>query len=152
MSLYARRPSFLRSGFAKIAAAVCLLAVAACGPVYDTQHFFTPPADASGRQMTTQCRMTQNMCKQNCQLQESVCRSDARARGMMEYHAYVEKRRREKAPIKRSPESFVSDYGCSADRCEAACEEDYRACYVEAGGQVRSKQVCVAFCDQQGKK
>lgn len=123
--------------------------VAACGPVYDTQYHFTPPADPTGRQLAGQCRVVQNMCKQNCQMREHACRADARAEGMMEYQAYVAERRRKNLPIKRSPESFVSTYMCGSGNCEDACEDDYRGCYVEAGGQIRAQRVCVAFCDQQ---
>lgn len=123
--------------------------VAACGPVYDTQYHFTPPADPTGRQLAGQCRVVQNMCKQNCQMREHACRADARAEGMMEYQAYVAERRRKNLPIKRSPDSFVSTYMCGSSSCEDACEDDYRSCYVEAGGQIRAQRVCVAFCDQQ---
>lgn len=122
--------------------------VAACGPVYDTQYHFTPPADPTGRQLAGQCRVMQNMCLQNCRMQEHACRSDARAQGMMEYQAYVAERRRKNLPLKRSPESFVSTYMCDSDRCDDACADDYRGCYVEAGGQIRAQRVCVAFCDQ----
>lgn len=128
---------------------VVAASVAACGPVYDTQYHFIPPADPTGRQLAGQCRVVQNMCKQNCQMREHACRADARSEGMMEYQAYVAERRRKNLPLKRSPESFVSTYMCDSDRCEDACEDDYRGCYVEAGGQIRAQRVCVSFCDQQ---
>lgn len=136
----------------RAAAFLSLLAVAACGPMYDTQYYFTAPSDPTGRQLAGQCRVVQNMCKQNCQMRENACRSDARARGMAEYHAYVEKRRRENMPLKRDLNSFISDSSCGSSSCEDACEAEYRSCYVEAGGKVRSKQVCVAFCEEDNKK
>lgn len=123
--------------------------VAACGPVYDTQYHYTAPKDPTGRQLAGQCRVVQNMCKQNCQMREQACRADARSEGMMEYQAYVAEQRRKNLPIKRSADSFISTYGCDSDSCEDACEADYRGCYVEAGGQIRAQRVCVAFCDQQ---
>lgn len=133
----------------RLTAALMLAAiVAACGPMYDTQYFFTPPSDAAGRQLAGQCRVMSKMCAQNCELRESACRAEAREDAQYEYNRYVRQREKEKAKIKKSLSSFVNDSHCSSSACENDCEEEYRSCYVEAGGQVRSKQVCVAFCDE----
>jgi hypothetical protein len=132
-----------------LAPLLLVLTLAACGPIYDTQYHFTPPADPMGRQLVGQCRMSRDMCRQNCEMREMSCKSEARSYGMREYHRYVEQRRREKAPIKRSPDSFVSDYHCSSSSCVDSCDGGYRACYVESGGTVRAQRVCTAFCDQE---
>lgn len=130
--------------------AVLMLAaiVAACGPMYDTQYFYTPPSDSAGRQLAGQCRVMSRMCAQNCELRESACRSEARDDARYEYNRYVKQRQKENAKIKKSLDSFVRDSHCSSSSCENACDAEYRSCYTEAGGQVRSKQVCVAFCDE----
>lgn len=135
-----------------LAPLLLVLTLAACGPIYDTQYHFTPPADPTGRQLVGQCRMSRDMCRQNCEMREMSCKSDARSYGMREYHRYVEQRRRERAPIKRSPDSFVSDYHCNSGSCVDSCDGNYRACYVESGGTVRAQRVCTAFCDQEKPK
>lgn len=131
-------------------AVLCLslgLALAACGPVMETRYHFTPPKSSQGKMMANQCQQTQNMCRQNCRLEKQVCLSDARSRGMMEYQQYVTERNAKKEPIKRSPDSFVSDWRCNENTCESNCAEDYRMCYINAGGTVNSRQVCTAFCE-----
>lgn len=122
-------------------------ALAACGPVIETRYNFTPPKSAQGRMMATQCQQTQSLCRQNCRLEKQACTSDARSRAALEYQRYVAERNAKNEPLKRSPESFVSDWQCSNSECESTCAEDYRMCYINAGGSVTSRQVCTAFCE-----
>lgn len=131
-------------------ALLCLtlgIALAGCGPVMQTQYSFTPPKSTQGKMMVTQCQQIQTLCRQNCRLEKQSCVSDARSRGMMEYQRYVAERNAKKEPLKRSPESFVSDWQCNDSRCEASCGEDFRLCYANAGGAVHAKTVCTAFCE-----
>jgi hypothetical protein len=134
------------------------LALAGCGPVYETQYSYTPPASAEGRVCTTQCENTRSACVRNCdyasQIKKRDCEDDARADARTKYNKYVREQRRNNAPIKYDEDHFLTTYQCSSSSSTSACRNECvqtsNRCWQMCGGKVGSQQVCTAFCDQQG--
>lgn len=129
-----------------LAALSLLLIAAACGPIYDTHYDYYYPKHPEGRVCTSQCGVSQNYCKQQCRSNENQCRSWARQEAQHEYEHYLHEVYASGYKPKHRLDHFVSDYHCSDYGCEEDCEELYRGCFASCGGEIRSKQVCTAFC------
>ena len=134
-------------------AAVLMLVMAGCGPIYETVYSYQPPRSAEGRMCTSQCHQINQYCKQNCELREQTCQGNAQQEANRQYDSYVRERRRAHLEIKKSPSDFYSSYGCSSSSsCSSACDSNYRMCYTNCGGTITSHQECTMFCDQQGTR
>ena len=128
--------------------AVLMLAVAGCGPIYETVYSYQPPRSAQGQQCATQCQQIDQYCKQNCRLKEDSCRGDASRQASYEYDRYVREQQRRHQEIKKSVSDFNYGYCSSASSCEEGCGNDFRICFTNCGGVVTARQECTMFCDQ----
>jgi hypothetical protein len=130
-----------------ISALAIALVSAACGPIYETVYDYNPPPTAEGRLCASQCTQIGNLCRQNCELREQRCLSDARQRGAWDYEDYVREQQARKEPVTRSIDDFTYDSGCyTASSCKRECNVSYNQCFTTCGGAVTSRQVCTAFC------
>jgi hypothetical protein len=130
-----------------ISALAIALVGAACGPMYETVYDYNPPPTAEGRLCASQCTQIANLCRQNCELKEQRCLSDARQRGAWAYEDYVREQQARKEPITRSIDDFTYDSDCyTASSCKSECMVSHNQCFTTCGGAVTSRQVCTAFC------
>ena len=110
------------------------LAFSACGPIYETQYSYTAPNSPQGQMCIQQCEMT----RLNCEQMEDMRQENCEYRAERDYDYCMDHR-------------YHKDDYCSKDWCStdySQCERRYNMCYQSCGGQVSSKQVCTAFCDQ----
>src|SRR3990167_339271 len=99
-----------------------------CGPMYETQYKYIPPASNIGKMCTSQCVQSKSMCQQMCEMRKQSCRRGERVRSG-----------------KKDDRKF--DYlepNCDNIACD--CTETFNTCYGACGGEVLERQVCVAFC------
>lgn len=116
------------------------LALTGCGPMYDTQYVFSPPNSATGRTCVFQCEQNKYQCRQIEDMQNDRC----------EQQASYEKSRCE-ANLAWDKGRDPKWYECIEESCSPdyeRCEAMYRSCYQACGGEVESRTVCVANCDQ----
>lgn len=122
--------------------AAVALCIAACGPVYNTEYRYTPPADDRGRACAMQCNAQQTQCKTNAGLaaenERLLCELESR-----EDFYSCQKRAKDDAARAQCERST-----CSRDDDEgvAACENDFRTCFQTCGGKIDSFQVCTFNC------
>ncbi|MEI6557994.1 MAG: hypothetical protein WCO00_06275 [Rhodospirillaceae bacterium] len=130
-------------------AALVMLVVAGCGPIYETVYSYQPPRSPQGQMCAGQCQQISQYCKQNCRLQEDSCKSNSHREASHEFDRYVRERQRNHQEIKKQVSDFDHSYSCSSSsNCEASCGSDFRMCFTNCGGVVTSRQECTMFCDQ----
>lgn len=111
---------------------IVLVAIIGCGPMYETQFFYTPPDSPQGQVCASQCEMN----KINCEQLEDMRKENCEYRARQEYEDCLRYRY----------DDYCYEESCSADYTR--CERMYNSCYTACGGKVTSQQVCVAFCNQ----
>lgn len=116
--------------------------LAGCGPVYQTVYNYEPPRDEIGMRCVRQCEDTMRECLQKEELKDENCRKEYHIADL-EYQRCRELARQRGEKPERCYRRGV--YCSSGDR--ERCESQYRLCYENCGGVIRSKQVCSMFCD-----
>ncbi len=137
-------------------AALALLALAACGPIYDTDYSFIPPGDTGGRMCVNDCLQQKAYCenraemrRRDAEMRRERCLADARDEAEYAYRRYKRERRADNKPIKKTPHDFMrSSYCPSVPYADDSCEEYHRICYVNCGGRVLETKTCVLNCGQ----
>ncbi|WP_445599218.1 hypothetical protein [Azospirillum sp. A39] len=124
-----------------------LLAIAGCGPIYETQYTLIPPNRPDAAICLNQCQQIAQYCRRTCSLEEKACLADARERARDAFRDYVYERKAEGKPIKRKVSDFESTSMCGTTSCDYDCDDDYRGCYAGCGGQVIPRRVCTMFCE-----
>lgn len=121
-----------------VAACFAIVLFGGCGPIYDTRYYYTPPQDPHGRFCILQCENLQMQCEQLEQMKVENCNHRAR---MEQDRCRSDIRRHGREP---KPHECPMIGTCSADT--EHCENKYRICYQNCGGQVHAEQVCVFNC------
>lgn len=117
-----------------------VLALSACGPMYDTQYTLTPPKNESGRMCVFQCQTSQSQCEELESMRNERCEERAE-------REYQQCQWRVQLRERRDPKW----YECSKDSCSSdtqRCLTQFHRCYQACGGTVKAETVCVANCDQ----
>lgn len=131
-------------------AAACAVALAACGPAYQTDYEYFRPPDAD------------RSCFAQCVSARSACRNDERA--SRRQTAAIDDLRflavescEDRAKNKKERRKCDSRYGWGGgfydddlDGDGFDCEADYRECHIACGGKVRETRVCVSNCGAGG--
>ncbi|MGF1547206.1 MAG: hypothetical protein ACFCUG_07750 [Thiotrichales bacterium] len=117
-------------------------ALAGCGPVYKTVYHFEPPRDDNGIRCVLQCEETLRECSVAEDLRDENCRREQQV-AELEHQRCRDLARAAGRKDDVCPRSYVS---CVGGR-HARCDENYRRCYENCGGQISSQQVCSMFCD-----
>lgn len=123
-----------------IHAALVVCAVTGCGPVYNTEYLYNPPADPQSRACIAQCNTNKMLCRGNADLkaENERLRCDLQANG--DYDRCLNRAVNDAARaqcVKRS---------CYSTAESAICEDDFRTCFQTCGGVVESRQVCSFNC------
>lgn len=116
-----------------------------CGPMYKTEYSFIPPKSDLSKMCTAQCVQSKNDCEQSCRVDNENCRLRAKQNALFEFKNYKEDQKQRGLPITKSVSDFDRSSSCF-NSCH--CESTFRECYSACGGEVRERQVCVAFCDK----
>lgn len=146
MAIGTERGVGMKFPFVSLLAAVAVLALASCGPVYQTTYDLQPPDTPEGKICANQCVQIRQTCEQNCGFEYDRCMDREYREADRRYHDYVRERKRENKPIERSRSSFVYSYSCN-DSCTDECDVRQRQCHSTCGGEIYSETVCTAFCD-----
>jgi hypothetical protein len=93
----------MRATLAAALGALALLLVSACGPMYETKHIYTPPADPVSRTCVASCAQTREACIHNNEIKYESCQRDAER----DYDACTERAlRKKKKPEKECYKSY----------------------------------------------
>lgn len=137
-----RRNSFF--GYTVLALTVTVLC--SCSPVYQTSYSYHPIAGRQGQMCSNTCLVTKQSCVQS--LREGYERCEAQAE--------VSYRLCEAGKIygynKKGEVECIANCGCWRQSCSqpayGQCEEAYKECYLNCGGEVTSTTACTSFCEE----
>ena len=133
-----------------IAASLGFAALAACGPIYDTEYTYHAPRDPGGRACVSSCDADQSQCKYQCRRETQDCENEKRRVAEREFNRYARWRRDQNLPVDKNVYDFTPGYSCPWEsECSDVCESSYRACFTGCGGTIDARQVCVMGCSQQ---
>lgn len=140
---------------------LCLAAIlGGCSsqPVYRTQYDLTAPGTESGRQCTVGCETNRLLCEQRndehiarCEEQAdrafNNCSEDADRR-MSSCIADLQRQYGDRWSTYESHCHATVSNTCSRQACGTAssCDNGYRACFTNCGGQVDTRAICVRNC------
>lgn len=119
------------------------LLLASCGPMYETQYRYSPPADSEGRACVAHCDVGKTQCRINADLraENRQLRCEREAAQDFERCLTTQGADPEKSKCHRR---LCSESSASSDR--SACEDDHRVCFQGCGGVIDSTQVCTFNC------
>ncbi len=117
---------------------VCASFLTGCGPIYDTRYHYTPPKNPQGMSCIFQCDNMKMQCEQFEMMRVENCMNQAR---LEQYRCQDNIRRQNREPKKSECPLIIS---CSQNM--ERCDEKYRICYQNCGGQVHAEQICVFNC------
>ncbi len=123
-----------------------IITLTACGPVYQT-HYDIIPVPPEKSDCANNCLLSKNMCEQQCHTNQQLCESNTRLQAQNDYLHYVNLRKAEGRPIKRTQSSFARYSQCNTSQCSTGCTSNYHICHTNCGGQVIPRTVCTAFCE-----
>ena len=141
-----------------VAAVAIVLALAACGPRYQTFTNYTPPGSELGRQCVAQCLNARQTCRQHHGAAVEQCRAEVKQEAAIEYlkrqaQYQLDLQRHEAGQTAEAPDppgNVQPGYGrCDrqAAHLENQCSADFDLCYQNCGGQVTYTTRCVANCE-----
>lgn len=117
-----------------------------CGPMYETQYTYTPPASNIGKFCAAECINHRSSCEQMCHMTYNSCMDRMEDNARREFEHYKMKKISEGKKIERSLEWYRHPSEC---RNDCGCQSTYHDCYTTCGGKVTAREVCVANCDKQ---
>jgi hypothetical protein len=120
--------------------ALTALLLAACGPIYETQYRYHPPADSEGRACASQCQTSKLQCRDTTELKADNSRLRCEADSRDQYERCLSTSNSEQS------RNSCQRRSCSANPDYGICEADYRTCFAGCGGNVDAVQVCTFNC------
>jgi hypothetical protein len=129
---------------------ISLLALEACGagtPAAVTYHYVPIPTPG-GSLCTTQCSEAKDYCGESCTLKYRQCVVDVQAQALHDYDHYTVEQFINHQPIELRVSDFERMNTCDGMKkeCEDGCENHFRSCYTDCGGEVVEKTSCQYFC------
>lgn len=126
-----------------LATVIAALVISACGPIYNTEYTYIPPADTDSRACIAQCNNSKGQCQNNAQLRADNERLRCDVDASIDYERCIGHAANDAARaqcVKRS---------CAGgDVDDSRCDADFRVCFQSCGGIVQSRQVCTFNCGQ----
>lgn len=97
----------------------------------------------------TQCQQTKTACQSSGYDRYNRCKSEQRAYAERKFNEYRIQQLLLKQPITKSQRQFSGGYSCSHEQSyKGGCEQDFVGCFATCGGQVTTRTVCTANCEQ----
>lgn len=95
-----------------------------------------------------ECSKAQGYCGQGCGIDQRSCVRDIQVAGMQDYEAYITEKLSNHQPIVLRAHDFERTEICDIDKhdCESDCQEDYRMCYEDCGGNIEETTPCSFLC------
>ena len=135
----------MRNWFTRIFLLATLFMATSCfGSSYETRYAYGPPTTPEGRMCVNQCQQMSTMCKQNCKLNKQQCETNSLLQAQLEYQNYLNAQQAKGLLINKTVDNFKRP--CYNNSCEQECDQNFRFCFMNCGGQVREHTVCTAFC------
>ena len=126
----------------KIFCIIILLALSACGPMYETRKNYIPPQTEAGRFCANQCLTELNNCYFRCEQDKANCQT------VEDIKRYTETIIKQNSKNSDNFNDFpISPRSCSDYDCKMRCEQNRDYCHTNCGGQIQSFRVCTAFCN-----
>ena len=116
------------------------LAAAACGPIYETEYSYHPPADPQSRACIAQCNSGKEHCRVSADDKAENERLRCNVEASDEYERCLLRAGNDDARKQCSKRS------CYESTDTSICEADFRSCFQSCGGIVESRQVCTLNC------
>lgn len=121
----------------------------ACSPVYRTQYTYYPISGRNGQMCSNTCLATKQSCIQNEQQNYQMCENQANFQYQMcessKLYGYDSD----------GDWVCIANCFCSRNYCSAPnldyCEENYKECYLNCGGEVAATTSCVQHCDEEAE-
>lgn len=125
---------------------VSALVLQGCSPIYKTNYSYHPIAGKQGQMCSNTCLVSKQSCIQHEQQSYQQCESQAQMAYQMceasKVWAYNAKGNLE----------CVANCSCWRSSCSepdyGRCEETYKDCYLNCGGEVTATTACTQFCDE----
>lgn len=117
------------------------LLLAACGPIYNTEYNYIPPADPESRACIAQCNGNKSQCHANADLRAQNERLRCDVDASIDYERCLGHAANDAARaqcVKRSCSGGDANY--------SRCDDEFRICFQSCGGIVQSRQVCTFNC------
>ena len=104
-----------------------MIFISSCGPIYEDVYDYSAPANKQGKRCANNCLTIQNSCFQVCNAKENGCHVAESINSIL---------------YNRTAYQSV----CRDNRCSKRCEDQYRSCFINCGGEVHRSSRCVGFC------
>lgn len=115
----------------------CILLLATLSGCLGNTYKFIPPHSAEGKRCVNECIVMKQSCKNNCSSNKHMCSLTKNVTKLTNHSIKKDSLHRHSA----HGHDFDHDFGfnnCNTYSCTHECEEDYRACYENCGGNVIS--------------
>lgn len=119
---------------------ILLATLVGCGPIYDTRYDLIPPPDEGGRFCVVECERIQMECRQGEERNYHNCNRNAQD-AQAQYQHCLNKNNNDSKKCRH-----LSAHPYCPPANYANCDNSYRRCFQNCGGQVHSRQVCVFNC------
>lgn len=136
---------------------IILFSLVSCGPVYRTTHDYYPPENMDGRNCLNSCDNIRQSCTSNCRDREQNCKMSSQVVDVVKKSSCYKRKKYCTAHPEASDcwidkNDDCNDYSsshdeCSSEECRADCTEYYNRCYINCGGSINTRTVCVSDCD-----
>lgn len=109
---------------------------------------YVRPATPGGRMCIDQCGKSRSYCQDSCNLDNRACYNDVQATAQKEYDAYARARFAKHVSVDMMPSDFERPEKCESakQKCLSECDEPYKDCYSDCGGQVNVTTSCQFMC------
>lgn len=122
-----------------------ILALASCGPTYQTFYDYKPMKNATSKRCANDCIALKQDCQSialqdynSCQTRAEIAYQSCEDRKYFGYN-------------KKGEWECLENCYCFRESCSensARCEESYKECYVNCGGTVVATTQCVSNCEE----
>lgn len=116
------------------------LLLASCGPIYETNYRYTPPADPLSRPCISQCLADKSQCRNTAELKAENSRLRCERDSRDDYERCLGSAKGEQGRASCNRRS------CDQDAHFGMCEVDYRTCFQSCGGIVDEERLCTFNC------
>ena len=126
----------------RCAVALTALLAASCGPIYETEYRYTPPAASEAQSCVSQCEVGKRQCRSSAELKtenrQLRCEKDAANDYELCFTRAGNDQDRNRCQRKSCSSNTHED--------QQLCEDDHRVCFQGCGGVVETQRVCTFNC------
>lgn len=124
----------------KLLVAVLAVLITSCGPIYETNYRYTPPADPLSRPCVSQCLADKGNCRNTQELKAENSRLRCERDARDDYEQCLSNSKGEQG------RSSCNRRSCNQSAEFGLCEADYRVCFQSCGGIIEEERVCSFNC------